>query len=70
MRVLKKEIWPAKIKIKLPESHGRHISIENWLGENMGAFKGRWNMVARYDGVDYYFREGKDATMFALRWGS
>lgn len=70
MRVLKKELWPAKIKIKLPDSHVRHISIEDWLGENMGAFKGRWNMVPRYDSVDYYFRNSKDATMFALKWSS
>ena len=64
MRILKKEIWPAKILI----DHGEHYVIENWLVENMGAFKGRWNTVPRYKGVDYYFRNTKDANWFALRW--
>ena len=68
MRILKKEIWPAKILIPKDESDGYHYHIEIWLGENMGAFKGRWNQVACSKGVHYYFRNRKDATMFALRW--
>jgi hypothetical protein len=68
MRVLKKEIWPTKIPVPLDEFDADHYQIECWLGENMGAFKGRWNMVSTTKGVDYYFRNGEDATLFALRW--
>lgn len=64
MRVLKKELWPIKIHI----SKYNVDEIENWLGEKMGAFKGRWNVVPTYNGADYYFRNTKDASMFALRW--
>jgi hypothetical protein len=68
MRQLKKEIWPAKIPIYKDEFDAGHYEIECWLGENMGPFKGRWNQVPSMKGVDYYFRNTKDATMFALRW--
>lgn len=70
MRILKKELWPAKILIPMNEFHDGHYEIENWLGKNMGAFKGRWNQVPCPKGVHYYFRNGKDATLFALRWSS
>ncbi len=70
MRVLKKELCPAKILIPKDEFDGYHYYIETWLGENMGAFKGRWNMVPTMKGVHYYFRNTKDATMFALKWSS
>lgn len=70
MRQLKKEIWPAKIPVPMTIDNGGHYEIENWLGENMGPFKGRWNQVPTMKGVDYYFRNSKDATMFALRWAS
>jgi hypothetical protein len=68
MRILKKEIWPAKILIPLDEFDADHYHIETWLGENMGAFKGRWNHVPCSKGVHYYFRDSKDATLFSLRW--
>ncbi len=70
MRVLKKELWPAKILIPMDEFDGGHYHIEIWLGEKLGPFKGRWNMVPCMKGVHYYFRDSKDATMFALKWGS
>lgn len=68
MRVLKKELWPAKILVPLTIDRPEHYNIENWLGENMGAFKGRWNQIPCNKGVHYYFRNSKDATMFALKW--
>ena len=68
MRSLKKSIWPAKIVIDEDISHSKHVEIEHWLGENFGAFKGRWNHVPKHNCVDYYFRSSKDATMFSLRW--
>jgi len=42
--------------------------IESWLSKHYGTFKGRWNAVYYPNGTDYYFRQGPDATMFALRW--
>jgi hypothetical protein len=68
MRILKKEIWPSKILITKDEFDGDHYEIEMWLGEKMGSFKGRWNTVPSYQGVHYYFRDSKDATLFALKW--
>lgn len=70
MRQLKKELWPAKVLIPKDEFDSDHYHIECWLGERLGPFKGRWNMVPSMKGVDYYFRDSKDATMFALRWSS
>jgi hypothetical protein len=43
-------------------------NIEVWLGEKMGPFKGRWNAVYFHNKTDIYFKNGNDATMFALRW--
>ena len=68
MRKLKKELWPNSVEIHLDQYHARHAVIEEWLGDNMGAFKGRWNFVPHHSGVCYYFRNGKDSTMFSLRW--
>lgn len=68
MRILKKEIWPVKILIPLDEFDGDHYEIECWLGEKLGPIKNRWNIVPTNNGVHYYFRSRKDATMFCLRW--
>lgn len=68
MRVLKKEIWPYCIPVDVEETHGSMYEIEIWLGETLGSFKDRWNAVYKSNGTDFYFRQGRDATMFALRW--
>ena len=68
MRVLKKELWPKRINITKDEYDDVHYDIEVWLGERMGPFKGRWNTVPCGSGVHYYFRNERDATMFALMW--
>ncbi len=68
MRVLKKELWPVKVTIPMDEFDAGHYEIECWLGEQYGPFKDRWNIVPRYKGVDYYFRNSKDANWFTLRW--
>ena len=70
MRVLKKELWPHKVAVNVEEHHEKIDDIEVWLGEHYGAFKSRWNVVYHHNGTDYYFRQGRDATMFALRWSS
>ena len=70
MRVLKKELWPHKVAVNVEGPTPEKIDdIEAWLGEHYGAFKSRWNAVYHYNRTDYYFRQGRDATMFALRWG-
>ena len=42
--------------------------VETWLGEQVGGFKGQWNVVYLYNQTDFYFKSGDDATFFALRW--
>lgn len=64
MRTLKKLIWPHKVSVPVLEN----ADIEYWLGENMGIFKGKWNVVYNHKTIDYYFRNEKDAILFALRW--
>ena len=70
MRALKKELWPYCVSFDVEQTQYTMYDVETWLGENMGAFRGRWNAVYRHDGTDFYFRQGKDATLFALRWSS
>ena len=67
MRVLKKEIWPHCITVNTLTGDDVY-DIEMWLGECLGAFKGRWNIVYHYSRSDFYFKQGPDATMFMLRW--
>lgn len=66
MRELKRELWPYRIQLPTNETY----DIEVWLGENMGALHGRWNVVYKYGHCDYYFRNGQDATLFSLRWSN
>jgi len=71
MRELKKDIWPHKVTIKDESRLREHKVVEQlveWIGETMGIYKGRWNYIYRYNGVDFYFKDGEDATLFALRW--
>ena len=68
MRVLKKELWPYKVPIKASAADSKIIEIETWLLETMGEYKGKYSIVYKHDSTDFYFREGKDATFFILRW--
>ena len=68
MRELKKELWPYKVKVGEKEFTTNITDIELWLGEQLGTFRGRWNVVYHHNCTEFYFREGRDATMFALRW--
>ena len=65
MRELKKAIWPHKVTIN---DVGAARDAEIWLGETMGIYKGRWYFIILFGSVEFYFKDGKDATMFALRW--
>jgi len=70
MRQLKRELWPHCVPLDIGARDIDIIEIENWLGETLGRFKDQWNCVYRHNSTDFYFRQGRDATMFALRWGS
>lgn len=65
MRKLKREIWHHCITITDPRLAEQ---VDTWLGLNMGRFKQRWNVVYNYQSTDYYFKDSKDAIIFALRW--
>lgn len=67
MRQLKKELWPYRVKVN--SDNTRDITpVEIWLGETLGTFKGRWNVVYQYSHTDFYFKDPDDAMIFSLRW--
>lgn len=68
MRQLKKELWPHRVVIGEDDKNVKIIEIENWLGERLGKFKHRWNVVYQHNRSDFYFRDSKDSVMFTLRW--
>lgn len=67
MRELKKELWPYKVTIN-SDWKQEITPVEIWLGEQLGTFKGRWNVVYFHNRTDFYFRLSEDATLFALKW--
>jgi hypothetical protein len=70
MRVLKKELWPYRVSFDVEQTQSTMYDVETWLEETIGSFKDRWNAVYKSNGTDFYFRRGKDATLFTLRWSS
>ena len=68
MRTLKKELWPHKVSLNVDDTGMKIDNIESWLGENLGCVRGRWISVYTSNSTDFYFRQGRDATMFALKW--
>jgi hypothetical protein len=68
MRVLKKELWPYKVKVNEKEFTTSITEMELWLGEQLGTFKGRWNVVYQYNQTEFYFKQQDDAMIFSLRW--
>jgi len=68
MRVLKKELWPYKVKVNENEFTTSVTEMELWLGGELGTYKGRWNVVYQSSHTYFYFREQEDAAMFALMW--
>lgn len=63
MRKLKKEHWPYKITLE-----NNTDGVEDWLFNEYGKFKDRWNAVYRFNSSDYYFRNEGDAVRFTLIW--
>jgi hypothetical protein len=68
MRRLKIELWPEKVGLDIDEYDVVIGDIEQWLEENIGEFKKKWNAVFHHNRTDFYFKDGKDATVFLLRW--
>lgn len=68
MRILKKELWPYKVKVNENEFTTSITEMEIWLGEKLGTFKGRWHIVYQHKHTDFYFKEQGDAVIFALKW--
>ena len=68
MRQLKRELWPFKVNLDVDDSRMKIDKVEQWLGDRVGAFRTNWNAVYKFNGTDYYFKKGEDATMFALTW--
>jgi hypothetical protein len=69
MRELKRDLWPHKVTINLKP--GLTLDeVDSWLTSRFGGFKKGWNynIVDYYGGVDFYFKQEQDATLFALRW--
>lgn len=66
-RQLKKELWPHQVTVRSDIKHDI-TPIELWLGQQLGTFKDRWNVVYQFNRTDFYFRDQCDATLFALRW--
>ncbi len=69
MRELKKDLWPYRVRVNEDQFSVSITDMELWLGEQLGTFKGRWNIVYQYNRTDFYFKDGKDATLFSLKWG-
>jgi hypothetical protein len=69
MRELKKDTWPHKVTIKTGIGTDRPAcDAAIWLDETIGIYNGRWNFIVRFTSVDFYFKDGKDAVFFTLRW--
>lgn len=66
-RRLRKELWTHRVTVN-SDNKKDITEIEIWLGRQLGTFRGRWNVVYRYNGTDFYFRDQGDATLFALKW--
>lgn len=69
MRVFNKKYWPYQVRLSPPRDEPSvwHTDttlkeIERWCYQNVKSKN--WNNSKYY----FVFKEGKDATMFSLRW--
>ena len=67
MRELKKELWPHRVRVN-SDNLVDITPVEIWLGETLGTFKGRWNVVYNYNHTEFYFKDQQDAVFFKLKW--
>lgn len=68
MRELKKDLWPYRVALALKDTDSSITDIEIWLGQQLGSFKGLWNVVYHHNQTVFYFRDQATATLFALKW--
>jgi hypothetical protein len=69
VRKLKRELWPHMVKLEKTDSEQHNVTeMELWLGETLGTFRGRWNVVYNHNSTDFYFKNERDTILFALRW--
>jgi hypothetical protein len=83
MRVLNHVYWPHCVEVKhrekvTPTSSQKwneslpRLTVNdervNWCHANVGQFRVNWMYVTQVSRLQFYFKEEKDATMFALRW--
>ena len=66
-RILNGNFWPYRITVYELKTGNIDI-VEDWLDQNVGVFREQWNTVYFYNYSDFYFRDSRDATLFALRW--
>jgi hypothetical protein len=58
MRVLNKKYWPHQVEVSVLNAN----EVERWCYERFKSSE--WRNVGRY----FAFKQGADATAFALRW--
>lgn len=66
MRHLKKAIWPHLIAFDRDNSHEEVARAESWLEKTYGPVNKRWTVVRGFAFTHFYFKEGRDATLFSL----
>jgi hypothetical protein len=67
---LKHGPWPHCVSIDLVPTHGNDsmFDVETWLSKQVGISKQHWYAVYGHNITNFYFKNGTDATMFALKW--
>lgn len=70
MRELNRRTWPYQVVINdsVYDCADKFRDIGLWLGPNIGSYRKHWHMTATSRSTKYYFKNGQDATLFALRW--
>lgn len=62
-RVLKKEVWPYRVTMRLTNSDDRRL----WLLHNIGPCPETWIAVGALHPI-FHFKREEDLTHFLLRW--
>jgi hypothetical protein len=66
MRQLNKAIWPHCITVGQGDNYAAITRAEKWATQKLGKKTHRWTMVQGYESTRFYFKEGRDATLFSL----
>lgn len=69
MRQLNRNTWTHKISLGQPFTSDKDLNaIDDWLYNQIGEYRDRWNIVYGYKKIDFYFKNDWDAIKFALKW--